>query len=91
LIFIGEILTTFRLINGINCKKAFDDLKDFNVKEEVVKDEKKVIEKNLDLLDKVREEETFPPDSVRGGLFTPRDRIVDWITRNADEYENVKS
>jgi hypothetical protein len=32
LILIGELLTTLRLISRINCRKTFDDLKDFNVK-----------------------------------------------------------
>lgn len=31
LILIGELLTTVRLVSRINCRKAFDDLKDFNL------------------------------------------------------------
>jgi len=34
--------------------------------------------------------EIIPPDSVRNGLLTPKDKMVDWESKNTDEYESLK-
>ncbi len=50
LVAIGEILTIIRVAIKVNFKKAFDDLKNPHKDEDLDKKNKKVIEKNLDLL-----------------------------------------
>jgi hypothetical protein len=49
----------------------------------------RVKEKNLDLLGK-DDVEILPSDSVRNGLFTPKEKMIDWEARNTEEYESVK-
>lgn len=91
LIFVGEVLTVVRVVVKVNFRKAFDDLKNpFADKSDDDKVKKKVIEKNLDLLgnDTV---EIIPPDSVRNGLFTPKDKMIDWEARNTEEYESLRN
>lgn len=90
LIFIGEVLTIIRIVAKVNFKKAFDDLKNPNEEDDSDKKKKKVIEKNLDLLEEDKNLEIIPPDSVRNGLFTPKDKMIDWESKNTDEYESMK-
>ena len=72
------MLTIIRIILKVNFKKAFDDLRDPKGDRDIDnKNKKRVKEKNLDLLGK-DDEEMLPPDSVRNGLFTPKDKMIDW-------------
>ena len=72
------MLTIIRIILKVNFKKAFDDLRDPKGDRDIDnKNNKRVKEKNLDLLGK-DDEEMLPPDSVRNGLFTPKDKMIDW-------------
>jgi hypothetical protein len=90
LIFVGEVLSVIRVIVKVNFKKAFDDLK--NPKHDRDSDNKKkkrVKEKNLDLLGKDDAQEQ-PPDSVRQGLCTPKDKMIDWEARNSEEYDSMR-
>jgi len=90
LILIGQILTIIRIVLKVNFKKAFDDLKDpRNERENDNNNKKRVKERNLDLLGK-NEVEELPSDSVRDGLYTPKDKMIDWEARNTDEYESTK-
>lgn len=78
LILVGQILTIVRIILKVNFKKAFDDLKDPRKDRDNDDKKKKLVrEKNLDLLGK-DDVEILPPDSVRNGLFTPKDKMIDW-------------
>ena len=86
LVMIGEVLTAIRIGLKVNFKKAFDDLKSpFSGKDDDEKEKRRVLEKNLDLLGK-DSAEIVPPDSVRNGLFTPKDKMIDWEARNTEEY-----
>lgn len=88
LVMLGQILTIIRIVLKVNFKKAFDDLK--NPHKDRDNDDKKkklVKEKNLDLLGK-DEIEILPPDSVRNGLFSSKDKMIDWEARNTEEYES---
>lgn len=90
LIMLGQILTIIRIVLKVNFKKAFDDLKNPNSDRD--RDDKKmarVKEKNLDLLGK-DDVEILPSDSVRNGLFTPKEKMIDWEARNTEEYESAK-
>lgn len=90
LIGLGEILTIIRIIAKVNFKKAFDDLKSpFGDRDNDNKKNRRVIQKNLDLLGK-NDPEILPPDSVRNGLFTPKDKMIDWEARNTEEYESAR-
>lgn len=90
LILVGQILTIIRIVLKVNFKKAFDDLKDpRNDRDTDNKNKKRVKEKNLDLLGK-NEVEELPSDSVRDGLYTPKDKMIDWEARNTDEYESTR-
>lgn len=78
MIFIGQVLTVIRIMLKVNFKKVFDDLKNpKSDKDDADKKKKRVKQKNLDLLDN-QDVEIFPPDSVRNGLFTPKDKMIDW-------------
>lgn len=90
LIMVGEVLTIVRVVVKVNFKKAFDDLKSpFNSNYNENTLDKRVIEKNLDLLGEAAAQ-IIPPDSVRNGLFTPKDKMIDWEARNTEEYESLK-
>ena len=56
----------------MNFKKAFDDLKDPHKDDDKDEKHKKVIEKNLDLLEEDKNISIVPPESVRNGLFAPK-------------------
>lgn len=72
------MLTIIRIVLKVNFKKAFDDLRDPKCDRDIDnKNNKRVKEKNLDLLGK-DDEEMLPSDSVRNGLFTPKDKMIDW-------------
>ena len=78
-IIIGEILTIIRLVLKVNFKKAFDDLKNHNNPKENQKKQNRVIQKNLDLLEEDdRNLEIIPSDEIKNGLFTPKNRMIDW-------------
>lgn len=68
----GEFLTIIRVIAKVNFKKAFDDLKDPHKDDDKDEKHKKVIEKNLDLLEEDKNISIVPPESVRNGLFAPK-------------------
>lgn len=90
LVLVGEILTITRIALRVNMKKAFDDLKNpKGDRDNENQKKKRVKEKNLDLLEK-DDSEIKPPDSVRDGLFTPKDRMIDWEARNSEEYESMR-
>jgi hypothetical protein len=61
LVAIGEILTIIRVAVKVNFKKAFDDLKNPHKDEDLDKKNKKVIEKNLDLLEEDKNISIIPP------------------------------
>lgn len=78
LIFAGQVLTIIRIVLKVNFKKVFDDLKNpYKDRDSADKKKMRVKQKNLDLLDK-QDVEILPPDSVRNGLFTPKDKMIDW-------------
>jgi hypothetical protein len=31
-----------------------------------------------------------PSPEVKNGLFTPKDRMIDWESRNTEEYQTIK-
>jgi hypothetical protein len=77
LVAVGEVLTIIRLAVKVNFKKAFDDLKNPHQDEDVDKKNKKVIEKNLDLLEEDKNISIIPPESVKNDLI-PKNKMVDW-------------
>jgi hypothetical protein len=74
----------------VNFKKAFDDLKNPHKDDENDKKFKKVIEKNLDLLEEDHNVSIIPPESVKNGLFAPKDKMIDWESKNTEEYESIR-
>lgn len=61
----------------VNFKKAFDDLKNPHKTDDNDKKTKKIIEKNLDLLEEDKHPNVVPPASVKNDLI-PKNTMVDW-------------